>query len=49
MREVTGQGPEQTLARGFVIVRSEAGRPITSRQEMPAAGHVHLQFRDGTA
>lgn len=49
VREVTGQGPEQTLARGFAIVRSSGGPPITSRHQMPDSGHLQLQFRDGTA
>jgi exodeoxyribonuclease VII large subunit len=47
MREVLGQGPERTLARGFAIARDDAGQPITSAQRAAQARSLHLQFADG--
>lgn len=36
MREVTGQGPEKTLARGFAIVRTPEGKPVTGQAQARA-------------
>jgi len=47
MREVTGQGPEKTLARGFAIVRTSEGRPVTASQQAEALTSIEIQFRDG--
>jgi exodeoxyribonuclease VII large subunit len=49
LREVTGQGPEKTLARGFAIVRTEDGTPVTSSQQARTAPALNIQFRDGSA
>lgn len=45
MREITGQGPSKTLSRGFAVVRSADGEPITSAAS--AAVDITLQFHDG--
>jgi exodeoxyribonuclease VII large subunit len=48
MREVAGQGPEKTLARGFALVRNDAGRTVTSTERAVAAASVEVQFHDGS-
>ncbi|MDN8617179.1 exodeoxyribonuclease VII large subunit [Variovorax ginsengisoli] len=48
MREITGQGPEKTLNRGFAIVRDETGKPITSLTQAAPDQPIEIQFRDGT-
>ncbi|WP_213959750.1 MULTISPECIES: exodeoxyribonuclease VII large subunit [unclassified Variovorax] len=48
MREVTGQGPEKTLTRGFAIVRNGEGKPVTSSGEASASPMLNIQFRDGS-
>ncbi|MFN7040866.1 MAG: exodeoxyribonuclease VII large subunit [Acidovorax temperans] len=47
MREVTGQGPEKTLARGFAIVRTPEGKPVTDQAQARALPALEIQFRDG--
>lgn len=47
MREVTGQGPDKTLARGFAIVRSPQGQPVTHQAQARALASFDIQFRDG--
>ncbi|TXT33180.1 MAG: Exonuclease VII large subunit, partial [Comamonadaceae bacterium] len=45
VREITGQGPEQTLGRGFALVRDAEGRTVTSvNSDSP---ELVIQFRDG--
>jgi exodeoxyribonuclease VII large subunit len=47
MREVTGQGPDKTLQRGFALVRDAQGKAITSAHAAPAETPITLEFRDG--
>ncbi|MBO1011871.1 hypothetical protein IPV27_29975, partial [Acidovorax sp. SD340] len=47
MREVTGQGPEKTLNRGFAIVRTPEGKPVTGQTQARALSALEIQFRDG--
>ena len=51
VREVTGQGPEKTLARGFAIVRSQGGTSLTRASQATGAGAVEtgieIEFQDG--
>ena len=47
VREVTGQGPEKTLARGFAIVRTLEGKPVTDQAQARALPALEFQFRDG--
>lgn len=49
LREVTGQGPEKTLARGFAVVRTVDGKPVTSSRDARAVPTLDIQFRDGSA
>ncbi|RYF53488.1 MAG: exodeoxyribonuclease VII large subunit [Comamonadaceae bacterium] len=48
LREVTGQGPDKTLARGFAVVRTPDGKPVTSNLEARAEPALDIQFRDGS-
>lgn len=48
VREITGQGPEKTLGRGFAIVRDEDGRTVTSTNQARPGQHIKVQFRDGS-
>ena len=45
MREITGQGPEKTLNRGFALVKDTAGRVITSAAAPDTV--ITIEFRDG--
>ncbi|NIC39696.1 exodeoxyribonuclease VII large subunit, partial [Aquabacterium sp. A08] len=49
MREVTGQGPDKTLQRGFALVRDAQGQAITSSHAQAGAADtpITLEFRDG--
>ena len=47
MREITGQGPDKTLGRGFAIVRRADGRPVTGAAQVSQGDHIDIQFRDG--
>ena len=48
MREIAGQGPEKTLARGFGIVRDAQGSPVTKVGQVAAGQPIQIQLRDGT-
>lgn len=47
MREIAGQGPEKTLARGFAIVRDDAGRTLQRAAELRSGQALQIQFHDG--
>ena len=51
VREITGQGPEKTLARGFAIVRSQWGTSLTRASQATGAGpievEIEIEFQDG--
>ena len=51
VREITGQGPEKTLARGFAIVRSQSGTSLTRASQAIGAGaveiEIEIEFQDG--
>jgi exodeoxyribonuclease VII large subunit len=48
MREVAGQGPEKTLARGFAIVRDAgSGQVLQRAAELKAGQPLQIQFHDG--
>lgn len=48
VREITGQGPEKTLGRGFAVVRDEGGRTVTSAAQAKSGQPINVQFRDGS-
>lgn len=47
MRQALGLAPERTLARGYALVRDEAGRPVTAAAQAKAGTRLSLQFADG--
>ena len=47
MREITGQGPEKTLNRGFALVRDQSGRAITRMNQTLSDSTIEIQFSDG--
>lgn len=48
MREVAGQGPDKTLARGFAIVRDAgSGQVLQRAAELKAGQALQIQFHDG--
>jgi exodeoxyribonuclease VII large subunit len=47
IREIAGQGPEKTLARGFAMVRDAHGAPITKAGTVPVGEAIQIQFSDG--
>ena len=47
MREIAGQGPEKTLSRGFAIVRTQDGEPLTRAAHVFDNAEIEIQFRDG--
>ena len=46
-REIAGQGPEKTLARGFALVRDAERTIITTRAQTHPGQSLDIQFRDG--
>lgn len=47
VREVTGQGPKKTLARGFAVAKTKDGKTVTSAKAAKAAGRMEVTFNDG--
>jgi exodeoxyribonuclease VII large subunit len=47
MREITGQGPEKTLNRGFALVRDQSGQAITRMNQTLSESTIEIQFSDG--
>ena len=53
VREITGQGPEKTMARGFAIVRSRGGTSLTRASQATGPGaieieiEIEIEFQDG--
>jgi exodeoxyribonuclease VII large subunit len=47
MREVTGQGPDKTLRRGFALVRNQTGQPITRAKQAHKGSPIEIEFHDG--
>ena len=47
IREITGQGPEKTLSRGFALVRDQSGYPITRADRTASGASIEIQFCDG--
>lgn len=47
IREITGQGPSKTLARGFAMIRDPEGKPVTRAEQVQSGQTVEVQFSDG--
>jgi len=46
MREITGQGPEKTLRRGFAVVRGPSGDLLTRAGQVEDGAEIEIQFQD---
>jgi|SRR5690554_6554831 len=47
LREITGQGPKKTLARGFTVVRNAQGSTVTSPTAVNVGEMLEIEFNDG--
>jgi exodeoxyribonuclease VII large subunit len=47
IREITSQGPEKTLKRGFALVRSGDGKPVTRASQTTTDATLEIEFSDG--
>jgi exodeoxyribonuclease VII large subunit len=47
LREITGQGPEKTLQRGFAIVLNQSGEPLTRVSQVMGGATIEIEFQDG--
>ncbi len=47
MREITGQGPDKTLRRGFAMVRRTSGTTITGISQTRDGVPLEIEFHDG--
>jgi exodeoxyribonuclease VII large subunit len=47
IREIAGQGPQKTLARGFAVVRTSSGSTLTSAANAAAGTAIDITFSDG--
>ena len=47
LREITGQGPDKTLQRGFAIVRNQGGKPLTRVSKAMDGAAIEIEFQDG--
>lgn len=48
LREISGQGPQKTLARGFAHVRDSSGRTVMSAGSLAPDSEFSVTFHDGT-
>ncbi|UUE95024.1 MULTISPECIES: exodeoxyribonuclease VII large subunit [Comamonas] len=47
LREISGQGPQKTLARGFAHIRDSSGRTVMSATSLAAGNEFSVTFHDG--
>lgn len=47
IREIAGQGPDKTLKRGFALVRSPDGKPVTRASQTSTGAALEIEFSDG--
>ena len=48
MREIAGQGPQKTLARGFAHVRDAQGKTVMSAAAVADGSKISVAFHDGS-
>lgn len=47
MREISGQGPQKTLGRGFAMVQAEDGKTVSSAANVLPGAAIQVTFHDG--
>jgi exodeoxyribonuclease VII large subunit len=47
IREISGQGPNKTLQRGFAVVRASGGRTLTRANQIENGDELEIEFMDG--
>lgn len=47
LREISGQGPQKTLARGFAHIRDSSGRTVMSVDALETGSEFNVTFHDG--
>lgn len=47
MRQALGLTPQRTLARGYALVRGEAGQPVTRAAQVGPGQRLRLEWQDG--
>lgn len=47
IREIAGQGPDKTLKRGFALVRTQTGKPVTRAAQTSTGAALEIEFSDG--
>lgn len=47
IREISGQGPQKTLGRGFAMVRNERGATVASAASVEPGTSIQVTFHDG--
>ncbi len=47
LREISGQGPRKTLARGFAHIRDSSGRTVMNAGSLAAGNEFSVTFHDG--
>jgi len=47
VREVSGQGPQKTLGRGFAMVRNADGKTIANASDVQGEDSIQVNFHDG--
>ena len=47
VREISGQGPQKTLGRGFAMVQNERGKTIASAASVEPGAAIQVTFHDG--
>mgnify|MGYP000899773174 FL=1 len=47
IREIAGQGPDKTLKRGFALVRTQTGKPVTRAAQTTTGAALEIEFSDG--
>ena len=47
IREISGQGPQKTLGRGFAMVQNERGKTVASAASIEPGAAIQVIFHDG--
>lgn len=47
IREISGQGPQKTLGRGFAMVKNGSGKTVASAASVEPGTSIQVTFHDG--